>query len=287
MSIALFRVDDVKDYGVAELGPNMRIKRFVEKPTLEKAPSNYINAGIYLLSPEIRKEVESEDVMKIKEQRGRLDFGYDFIPYLVDKGIPVYGYELQTWYDLGTPESYLKAMRDILYGALDIRVTEQRLFPGKNIWVHGYSKESIKRREEILRKCKENKLFINGAALIGRHTRIGDYTRIIDSNIDNFCIIGEKVDIKNSAIMDAGRIGDCAQISDSILGRKVVVESNCQSPTYIESTSVIGNAVHIKEGCKLIRTRVNPGLTIPPRMTYIDKFLQSFEDISRLAEPTS
>ncbi|MEM3437831.1 MAG: NDP-sugar synthase [Nitrososphaerales archaeon] len=286
MSIALFRVENVKDYGVAELGQDMRIKRFVEKPSPDKAPSNYVNAGIYLLSPEIRKEVESEDVMKIREQRGRLDFGYDFIPYLVNKGIPVYGYELQIWYDLGTPESYLKAMKDVLYGVLDIRVTEERLFQDKNVWVQGYSKESVKRREEILRKCKENKLYIEGAALIGRHTRIGDYTRIIDSNIDNFCIIGEKVNIKNSAIMDACRIGDCAQISDSIVGRKVVIESTCQNPTYISSMSVIGNAVHIKEGCKLIRTKVNPGLIIPPRMTYIDKFLQSYEDIVRLAEPT-
>ncbi|MEM3383506.1 MAG: NDP-sugar synthase [Nitrososphaerales archaeon] len=284
MSIALFRVENVEDYGVAELGPDMRIKRFIEKPSSSEAPSNYVNAGIYLLSPEIRKEVESEDVIKIREKNGRLDFGYDFIPYLVNKGIPVYGYELQIWYDLGTPESYLKAMRDVLYGVLDIGVTEERLFPGKNIWVQGYSKESIKRREEILRKCKENKLYIEGAALIGRHTRIGDYTRIIDSNIDNFCIIGERVGVKNSAIMDAGRIGDCAQVSDSILGRKVVIESTFQNPTYIESMSIIGNAVHIKEGCKLIRTKVNPGLTIPPRMTYIDKFLQSHEDIVKLAE---
>lgn len=287
MSIALFKVEDVRDYGVADLGPDMRIKRFIEKPPPEKAPSNYINAGIYLLSPEIRKEVESEEVTKIRELRKRLDFGYDLIPYLVDKGLPVYGYELKTWYDLGTPESYLKAMKDVLYGVLDIRVAEERLFPEKNIWVQGYSKESIKRREDILRKCIENKLYIDGGALIGRHTRIGDYTRIIDSNIDNFCIIGEKVDIRGSAIMDAARIGDCAQISDSILGRKVVIDSTCQSPTYIESTSVIGNAVHIKEGCRLVKTRVNPGLTIPPRMTYFDKFLQSYEDIVRLAEPTN
>ncbi|MEM3078269.1 MAG: NDP-sugar synthase, partial [Nitrososphaerales archaeon] len=103
-----------------------------EKPSPEKAPSNYINAGIYLLSPEIRKEVESEEVTKIRELRKRLDFGYDLIPYLVDKGLPVYGYELKTWYDLGTPESYLKAMKDVLYGVLDIRVAEERLFPARN-----------------------------------------------------------------------------------------------------------------------------------------------------------
>jgi NDP-sugar pyrophosphorylase family protein len=287
MTIALSKVDNVKDYGVAELGSDMRIKRFVEKPPPEKVPSNYINAGIYVLSPEIRREVESEDLMKTREERGRLDFGFDFIPYLVDKGIPVYGYELKAWYDIGTVENYLKAMKDVLYGALDIRVTEERLFPGKNIWVQGYSKESMERKEDILRKCREDKLSIDGAALVGRHTRIGDYTRITDSNIDNFCIIGEKVKIESSAIMDAAKIGDCTQISNSILGRKVVVESSCQNPTYIESTSAIGNAVHIKEGCKFIRTKVNPSLTIPPQMTYIDKFLQSHEDIVRLAEPVS
>jgi len=46
---------------------------------------------------------------------------------------------------------------------------------------------------------------------------------------------------------------------------------------------VIGNAVHIRKGCRLIRTRVNPGLTIPPDMTYIDKFLQNYEDVVQLA----
>jgi NDP-sugar pyrophosphorylase family protein len=83
--------------------------------------------------------------------------------------------------------------------------------------------------------------------------------------------------------MDAARIGDHAQVSDSILGRKVVVESTYENPVTIESGSVIGNAVHIRKGCKLIKTKVNYGLTIPPNTTYIDKFLQSYEDIAKLA----
>lgn len=37
----------------------------------------------------------------------------------------------------------------------------------------------------MIRKYKENKLSIEGAALIGRHTRIGDHSKISDSNIDN------------------------------------------------------------------------------------------------------
>ncbi len=283
MTIALTRVEKVEAYGIAELDKDLRIRRFIEKPPAEKAPSNLANAGIYLLSPEVKKIVESEEVKKITEERGRFDFGFDLIPYLVDKGFPIYGYELKVWYDVGSPERYLRAMHDVLHGKLDIRVSEERILPDRNVWVQGYSEESIKRREEIVRKHKENKLSIEGAALIGRHTRMGDHSKISDSNVDNFCILGSHVIVERSAIMDAAKIGDYVHVSDSILGRKVIVESTHENPTCIESTSVIGNAVHIGEGCRLIRTRVNPGLTIPPSMTYSDKFLQNHEDITQLA----
>jgi len=283
MTIALTRVKQVEEYGIAEVDKDLKIRRFIEKPSAEKAPSNLANAGIYLLSPEVRKIVESEEVKKIREERRRLDFGFDFILYLVDKGFPVYGYELKVWYDVGNPENYLKAMHDVLHGKLNIRISEERILPNRNVWVQGYSEESIKRREEIIRKYQENKLHIDGAALIGRHTRIGDYSKISNSNIDNFCILGEHVNVEGSAIMDATKIGNYAHLSDSILGRKVIVESTREKPTSIESTSVIGNAVHIREGCRLIRTKVNPGLTIPPGMVYNDKFLQNYEDIVKLA----
>jgi NDP-sugar pyrophosphorylase family protein len=283
MTIALTRVEKTEEYGVAELDKDMRIRRFIEKPPSEKAPSNLANAGIYFLSPEVRKIVQSEEVKKIMEERRRLDFGFDFIPYLVEKGYPVFGYELKVWYDVGNPEKYLKAMHDTLNGKLDIRIREERILPKRNIWVQGYSDDSIKRREEIVRKYEENRLSIDGAALIGRHTKIGDYSRISDSNVDNFCILGDHVNLERSAIMDAAKIEDYAHVSDSILGRKVVAESTQEAPTYIESNSVIGNAVYIRKGCRLVRTKINPGLTIPPGMTYIDKFLQNYEDVVQLA----
>ncbi len=284
MSIALTRVKDVGEYGVAELGEDFRIKRFVEKPRLEQAPSNLANAGIYLLSPEMRNIVNSEEVVRIRHERKRLDFGYDLIPYLVDNGFPVYGYEIPVWFDVGSPEKYLEAMVNVLRGALDIRITEERIVPGKNIWVQGYSEESVKRREEIVRKHRENRLGLEGAVLIGRHTRIGDYSRIVDSSIDNFCIIGEHVTIERSAIMDSAKIGDYTSISDSIIGRKAIVESSQENPTSIGSFSTIGNSVRIREGCRLINARVNPGLVLPPGMIYINKFLQSYEDVVKMAE---
>lgn len=35
--------------------------------------------------------------MEIRNERMRLDFGYDLIPYLIDKGFSVYGYEINTF----------------------------------------------------------------------------------------------------------------------------------------------------------------------------------------------
>lgn len=283
MSIALVKVKDTRQYGVADLGKKMRIKTFIEKPSPEEAPSNLGSAGIYLFSPEIRAVLQSDDIKRIMKERKRLDFGYDFIPYIVESEYPVFGYPIKIWYDVGTPERYLEAMYDVLNGRLDIRVSEKRILPRRNIWVQGFSQDSIKRRNEIIRKYNEKRLFLEGAVLIGRHTRIGDYSTISDSNIDNFCILDDNSYVSKSAIMDGCRIGNHTHIRDSIIGRQVIIESSHEHPTLVERNSVIGSSCHVKEGCRLLGTRVNPGLIIPKGMTYIDKFLCNYEDVVQLS----
>jgi NDP-sugar pyrophosphorylase family protein len=200
MTIALTKVEKVEQYGIAQLSIDKRIKRFVEKPSAENAPSNLANAGIYLLSPEIRKIVQSDEVKKLMQQNARLDFGFDLIPYLVNKGYRVYGYEISEWYDIGNPECYLKAMHDLLYGKMNIGIIEERILSDRNIWIQGYSEESIRRRRETIKKYRENRLMLEGAVLIGRHTSIGDYSRISDSCIDNFSIIGEHSTLKTQQL---------------------------------------------------------------------------------------
>ena len=283
MTIALVRVTEVEQYGIADLEEDMRIRRFVEKPKQQSSPSNLANAGLYLLSPEAREIVESGKVAHLMQERHRLDFGFDFIPFLVENGFPVFGYELKVWYDIGSPERYLAAMRETLNGKFNIRIREEKIFTDRNVWVQGTSEDSIRRREHIIRQCNEGKLTLNGAVLIGRHTRIKDYSVISNSSIDNFSTFGGHVTIDGSAIMDAVKMGNSARVTDSIVGRMAVVESTQENPTVIESTSVIGNGVRISSGCRLTQTKVNPGLTIPQGMTYNGKFLETYEDIVRNA----
>jgi NDP-sugar pyrophosphorylase family protein len=260
MTIALREVENVEGFGIADINKDMRIQRFVEKPSPKEAPSNLANTGLYMVSPEIRKIFKEKGVRQIIQERHRLDFGYDFIPYLISTGRPVYGYTLKgSWFDVGTPKRYLEAMNDMLYGKFaSLTDFGGKLDDENRVWVQGESSDSMKRRQEIIGKIKKGTIEVDGAVLIGRHCDIGDGVRIVDSCIDNYTKIGNGAEIEGSAIMDRVIIGDKAQIKESIIGRHVKVGSNHQKPTKIESVSTVADDVVIEEGCILTATKIYP-----------------------------
>jgi len=260
MTIALREVDNVEGYGIADINKKRQIARFVEKPSPKEAPSNLANTGLYVVSPEIRKIFKEEGVKQIINEKHRLDFGFDFIPYIIKTGRPVYGYTLKgSWYDVGTPKRYLEAMQDMLNGHFS-SLTDfgGRIMENKRIWVQGESSESMKSRKDIIKKIKDRKIGIEGAVLIGRHCKIGEGTRIVNSCIDNYTQIGKNVVIENSAIMDRVIIEDNAEINGSIVGRHVTIDSSQKKQTRISSVSVIADDVIIEEGCQLEATKIYP-----------------------------
>ncbi|MGQ9550821.1 MAG: sugar phosphate nucleotidyltransferase [Candidatus Bathycorpusculaceae bacterium] len=260
MTIALRKVENVEGLGIADIDGNMRILRFVEKPSPKEAPSNLANTGLYMVSPEIKRIYKERGVKQIIKERHRLDFGYDFIPYVIDTGRPVYGYTLKgSWYDVGTPKYYLEAMQDMLNGRFSL-LSEfgERIDKDKRIWIQGESSESMKRRHEITKKIRQGKIRVEGAVLIGRHCQIGDGSRIVNSCIDNYTQIGRDTLIENSAIMDRAIIRDSAEIKESIIGRHVTILSNKRKQTRIEAFSVIADNVTVGEGSKLSGTKIYP-----------------------------
>lgn len=260
MTIALREVEDVEGYGIADINKDKRISRFVEKPAPKEAPSNLANTGLYMVSPEIRKIFKEKGVKQIIKERHRLDFGYDFIPYIIKTGRTVYGYTLKgSWYDVGTPKRYLEAMQDMLNGRfLSLTDFGGRISEEERIWVQGESYEALKRRQEIIRKIKQGKIEVEGAVLIGRHCKISDGVRIVNSCIDNYTKIGKDVVIENSAVMDRAIIEEKAEIKESIIGRHVTILSSPRKQTKINAVSVIADDVTIGEGCKLTSTKIYP-----------------------------
>ncbi|MEM2018516.1 MAG: NDP-sugar synthase, partial [Zestosphaera sp.] len=224
MTIVLKEVEDVREFGVAELGDDLRIKRFVEKPKPEEAPSKLANTGIYVIDAEIVEFFKEGEGKRLLEE-GKMDFGNDVIPKLIELGFPVYGYLTTSyWFDVGTPERYLKAMIYLLH-SMKAEDLEAREIHGGVLGM-GKSKMSMNLHETIRRRILENDLIFIGKALIGRHVSIGSRCLIEDSTIDNYVVVGNRCEIVRSAVMDRVRTGDRVRIIDSIIGRHALIGNN-------------------------------------------------------------
>jgi len=103
--------DHLSRYGIADLEPVKgrvyKIKKIVEKPLPEEAPSNLATHGAYILPPEIFPAIR-----KLKPSKGGEIWLVDAINVLKDEGIPVYACEIKNgkYYDTGNKLEYLKTV---------------------------------------------------------------------------------------------------------------------------------------------------------------------------------
>jgi NDP-sugar pyrophosphorylase family protein len=107
-TIVLTPVDNPTAYGLVETDARGNVKGFLEKPSPDEITTDTINAGIYVLEPESLGRIPADTVYSI--ERG-------YFPSLVQNHetfvASIYrGY----WIDIGTPEKYRQAHRDIMDG---------------------------------------------------------------------------------------------------------------------------------------------------------------------------
>jgi NDP-sugar pyrophosphorylase family protein len=96
VTIALAKVDDPGDYGVARLKEE-RIVEFVEKPKKGEAPSNMINAGLSIVEPEVINMIPENKFCMLER---------DIFPQLARQG-KLFGFAFSgKFFDIGTPERY-------------------------------------------------------------------------------------------------------------------------------------------------------------------------------------
>jgi mannose-1-phosphate guanylyltransferase len=104
-TIMLTPVADPSRYGLVRLSPDGRVRQFLEKPRPEDIDTNLINAGLYVLEPEVLDLVPDGRAVSIERE---------VFPRLCEEGA-VFGLaQPGYWLDVGTPESYLQAHRDVL-----------------------------------------------------------------------------------------------------------------------------------------------------------------------------
>ena len=112
-TMALYQRDDPSSSGIAETNAEDRIVRFEEKPRPQEVFSKWVNAGIYLLNPEILDLIPAGQPC---------DFGREVFPRLLSQGGALYSYRMPKdeglwWID--TPADLARVQRAFEYDKLE------------------------------------------------------------------------------------------------------------------------------------------------------------------------
>jgi len=100
-TIALTTVEDPSKYGVAVMNGN-KIVTFIEKPNKQYIPSQLINAGLYILEPEVLKIVPEGFSMIENDVFPKLAANEKLLGYVFSG----------QWFDTGTPQRFSEAEKD-------------------------------------------------------------------------------------------------------------------------------------------------------------------------------
>lgn len=224
-TIALTPVENPSAYGVVETTGDGRVKRFIEKPPPGEAPTNLINAGIYILEPAVLEGV-SQGVPCM--------FEHHLFPRLLSEGAAVYAYPTTDyWIDIGTPEKYRQVQYDLLTGkcasSLHSKITQTK---GDHATPTSCHPSAVVEGPVLF----GDNCYIGAGASVKGPAVLGDGCRISDGSTIDKAIIWRNV-----------RVGKEASIRESVIG------DNCSVGDYsiIESGSVVGDNVVITEGSHL------------------------------------
>ncbi|HEY41781.1 MAG TPA: NDP-sugar synthase [Dehalococcoidia bacterium] len=221
-TIALTPVEDPTAYGLIETDTTGLVKRFLEKPSPSEVTTNMINAGTYVLEPEVLGQIPSDVQVSIERET---------FPLLVSSGKPVYAFSSSGyWMDMGTPDKYLQLHRDLLAGRSTWYV------PGTDAEVLIGEGCSIDPSAEII-----------GPVMIDDNCTIDPYVRIVGPVvIGTGCVIGEGSDIEDSVIWHNVRLGSRVKLESSVVADNCTLNDN----SVIEG-GVLGDHVTVSAGASL------------------------------------
>ena len=211
--ILLAHVDDPRQFGVAEIGPDGEVVQLVEKPT--DPPSDLALVGVYLFDAHVHDAVRAIT----PSARGELEIT-DAIQWLVDRGFRVRHEVLQGWWlDTGKKDPLLESNRLIL----------ERLEPRVDGTVDERLPDRRPRRDRGRRGDRE----LDGAGArpsSGPRTPGDEQLRSAPT-----CPIGadcEIIDseIEHSVVLERSRIESVPGITDSLIGRDAEIVRSGTSP---------------------------------------------------------
>jgi mannose-1-phosphate guanylyltransferase len=233
-TIVLTSVEDPTAYGLVEVDHEMLVHRFLEKPAADEVTTNLVNAGIYVLEPEVLAMIPAGREVSVERE---------IFPYLqAERRLRAY-VSSSYWRDIGTPRSYLAASQDVLSGAVGAREgfdylqVDPSAVVGKGV--------KVLPPVSVAAEC----VLEHGATVGGR------------SSLGRGCRIGEGAVVEGSILFDGAEIEADAVVRGSIIGpgARVDQEAIVRGLSVLGARCVIGGGNVLDQGI-----RINPGVILPP-----------------------
>jgi mannose-1-phosphate guanylyltransferase len=236
-TIALTPVDDPTSYGLIETDSEGRVTRFLEKPSWSEVTTNMINAGTYVLEPDVLAQIPCEIEVSMERET---------FPQLLERGELVCAYQYPDyWIDMGTLQAYLQLHRDLLSG----KSSQYAITPGDDVVIGEGS--------EVHRTAQ-----VHGPVMVGANCSIGPRVKLIGPLVigPGGTILEDSV-IEQSIIWRNARMGPKATVKSSILADNCHLEANS-----VVEEAVLGDDVTVERGGRAeAGSRIWPGTRVAPK----------------------
>ncbi|KAH7332126.1 hypothetical protein KP509_20G069400 [Ceratopteris richardii] len=229
-SIMVTKVDEPSKYGVVVMDEESgQVQRFVEKPQV--FVGNKINAGIYLLNPEVLDRIELRPTSIEKEVFPKIAHEKRLFAMVLP------GF----WMDVGQPKDYITGLR--LYLDSLRKNSPQKLMTGANVVGNVLVDDSAQigdgcligpdvcigpncvieagvrlSRCTIMRGVRVKKHACISGSIIGWHSTVGQWARV-----ENMTVLGEDVHLCDEVYSNGGVVLPHKEIKSSILKPEIVM----------------------------------------------------------------
>jgi mannose-1-phosphate guanylyltransferase len=196
-TLHLRSVQDPSAFGVVGCAPDGRVEQFVEKPAPGTEPSNWINAGCYVLEPSVLDRIPAGRKVSIERET---------FPAIVADG-RLYGLlDDCYWLDTGRPDQYREANLDLIDG----------LRPSVGV------PDAVSATAEVDPTAVLNRSVIRPGVLVGPHAELTESIVLDDARIE------PRVILDRSIIGPGARIGAGAVLRNVVVGRDIDIESGSE-----------------------------------------------------------
>jgi NDP-sugar pyrophosphorylase family protein len=230
-TIYLTRVKDPSAFGVVPTRDDGEVVAFVEKPPKGVAPTNWINGGTYVLEPSVLERIPERLTVSIERET---------FPRMLDGSSRLYAMASDAyWIDIGTPEKYLQAHRDVLRAALGGSPAPgaRELTPG--VWVQGTADIHADAR-------------IEPPALIGNAAIVGEGARVVGSVVGAGVVVGAGARLLRSVVHDGSILFEDAEAIDSVIGERATLGAGAIA----SDQTILGAGASLGPGARASGARV-------------------------------